>query len=154
MILIGSAGNINAQNNLIPAVRPCLADLFTPATQSMGDPNLRYIDPEVLRGSDKIAYQDIAGNLWVGVLNAATGKFASQTGHDLLVDTDLANINISYNGPECGLDARGTALFYTKPDLQGTQQIWRALITQRAGVILKQITSDIQPGRGTTASFF
>ena len=90
VILIGSAGNINAQNNLIPAVRPCLADSFTPVTQSMGDPNLRYIDPEVLRGSDKIAYQDKAGNLWVGTLDATTGKFASQTGHDLLVDTDFS----------------------------------------------------------------
>jgi hypothetical protein len=153
VILIGSAGNINAQNNLIPAVRPCLADSFTPVTQSMGDPNLRYIDPEVLRGSDKIAYQDKAGNLWVGTLDATTGKFASQTGHDLLVDTDLANIDISYNGPEWGLDVSGTALFYTKPDVQGTLQMWRASITRSSGLIIKQLTGDIQPSSGLRPSF-
>lgn len=154
VMLLGSSVGARGQMDYVPLVRSCLPDSFVPDTKSMGEPSLRYIDPEVLIGTGSIAFQDEDGNLWFGKLDPTTGKFVSPTGRDVLVDTNLASVQISHNGPEWGLDRFGPALFYTKPDNRGTQQIWRAGIAVSEGIVTKQLTTGILPSVGQIPSLF
>ncbi len=104
----------------------------------LGAANVSYLQPEFLPGGAQIAFQDGGNKLWRGEIDALTGFFRSASGQDLLVDTGLAPLEVSVNGPEWGLSANGPALFYTKPGSSGRQQVWRARLGN--GVAVAQLT--------------
>jgi hypothetical protein len=130
-----------------------MEDTFTPNISPMGYPSLKYIDPEVLKYSNKMVFQDDKQRLWLAGIDPATGRLSSIIGHDILLDTDIAPIPSSRNGPEWALDAHGTSVIYNKADIQGTLQMWRARITKSGTVLTAQLTHGIQPSRGFRPSF-
>lgn len=144
---------ISIADNSYAETRPCLDDSFMPVISSMGDNRLRYIDPELLKGNNRIVFQDESQRLWLGNLDPSTGMFSSVVGRDLYIDTGIAPIPSSRNGAEWGFDSRGVAIFYTKADILGTLQMWRARITQSGTVRTRQLTTGIQPSRGFRPSF-
>ncbi len=122
-----------------PLERPCAEDVFTTDVVSMGVPQIDYVDPEVLAGTDFATFQTGERRLWLGRIDPQTGLFRSGHGLDLLLDQNLEPVTRSRNGPEWGVSEAGTAVYYVKRDAADLMQLWRARYT-RAGVERTQLT--------------
>ena len=107
----------------------------------LGDPTISYVDPEFLPDFNRACWQDNAGRLWVGQIDANTGLFVSPDGQDLVLDTDLPNIGESFNGPEWGRDLMGASLFYVRPDDTGVNQVFKFDFPSAGAPLKTQLTT-------------
>lgn len=114
---------------------------FVPDDIEMGDPTLSYGDPEFEPFGTRVLFQDRVDNnsIWVDYLNPETGEFSTKDGKNILVDTGIAPLKESRQGPEWGVSKNGSAIFYSKKDDKGVMQIWRATL-QGVKVSTQQLT--------------
>ncbi|MBL8151851.1 MAG: hypothetical protein JNN15_18160, partial [Blastocatellia bacterium] len=110
--------------------------LFVPDDVVVGSPTINYQDPEFLPGGSQMVFQDANRDVWIANLNLQTGLLRSTTGLDIAVDQAISEISTTANGPEWGVDSSGVSVFYTKPDINGINQIWRA--TLRGSLVTKR----------------
>ena len=61
-----------------------------------------------------MVWQDTAGDLWLADVDTATGNIIPGTGEGTLVDSGLANLVATGNGPEFGYGADETSICYTR----------------------------------------
>ncbi len=111
----------------------------TRSSVPMGAAGAGYIDPEFYPEENLVAFADGFKRAWIGYLDPLSGDFLSGDGRDLLVDTDLVELAVSFNAPEFGVDQAGWSLFYTKEN-QGVPQIWRGQEGER-GFIVEPLTA-------------
>lgn len=83
-----------------------------------------YADHEIHPSLPEMVFQS-EGEVWVGALDPDTGRFVSATGKDVFVDT-ISSLALSKNGPEYGVDAGGTSIFYNRTGPGSVLRIWRA----------------------------
>jgi hypothetical protein len=128
------------------ATRPFVEDV------RLGLDTLDYIDPEFYSEGNLMAFQDDRERLWVGELDPLTGLLRTASGQDFLLDSAIAEIPDSRNGPEWGMDDSGVDVYYTKSDSTALDQIWRAgfLPVRRAPV---QLTHTRPASFGNFASY-
>lgn len=88
----------------------------------VGSVHVSYRVPEFLPGSNKVAFQNSAGEIWIGEIDPKTGGFVSATGQDQQVDTRFS----TFDRLSWGLSTNGPALFYSKITAGQGSQIWRA----------------------------
>ena len=78
-----------------------------------------------------MVFQALDG-IWLGELDPDTGLFVNDGGKDTFVDT-ASSVLQAKNGPEYGLDAGGTTIFYNKtvtlPGQDPLLRVWRATPT-------------------------
>ncbi len=118
---------------LAPAVS---AQQWTVDDVPVGSPEVRYLDPEFLPGYPLMVFQDMDNKVWIARLDPATGLLVTETGRDILVDSNIVRLDSTHQGPEWGLDQHGWAVFYTKYDVDGVRQIWRA--EDSSGVMVRR----------------
>jgi hypothetical protein len=101
---------------------------WTPADVRVGDAAWAYLDPEIspLPDDPRLAFLDYSLDVWVGTVDPLTGLFRSGHGRDVRLGRASAFGTRMVNGPEWGLDAEGSAIFFTAADASGTGQVWRA----------------------------
>jgi hypothetical protein len=87
---------------------------------------LNIMDPEFLPGTNLIVYQDKDNNIYATEINPFTGLLKSSSGKDWLISDNVVRLDSTHQGPEWGLDKFGAAVFFTKYDVNGKRQIWRA----------------------------
>jgi hypothetical protein len=105
----------------------CNAQSFQIDDTIVGTSQYRYNDPEFLDGFNKAVWIDRNKKIWVGNINPVNGLFFSVHGQDILIDSNVVPIDSAIiNGPEWGTNSSGGVVFYTKRDLAGKRQIWRA----------------------------
>jgi polyhydroxybutyrate depolymerase len=104
------------------------AGTFEVSDQRMGNPMISYVGPEIEPYGNRVIYQIPGENnsLWMGFLDPSTGLFTSKDGKDVLIDTDLAPVEESFQGPEWGVSKNSSSIFYCKKDNKGIMQIWKA----------------------------
>ena len=88
----------------------------------VGAASVSYRVPEFLPGSNKVAFQNAAGEIWIGDIDPKTGTFISATGQDQWVDTRIS----TFDRLSWGFSTNGPALFYSKMIPGQGYQIWRA----------------------------
>lgn len=125
-----------------------------------GGSTASFRDPEFLAGGSRMTFQDTDNAIWIAELDPKTGALRSETGRDVLVDTDIAPFNLSANGPEWAVSRNGTSLVYTKQDARGVPQVWQALLPDGGAPQVRQLTfrrtwafspfASISPGAPTT----
>ncbi len=93
----------------------------------IGVPGVGYIDPEFYSDLDLMAFADGERRVWLASLDPESGRPVAADGREVLVDVGVTPLNVSFNGPEFGVDRRGWALFYTKA-ADGLPQPWRATL--------------------------
>lgn len=106
----------------------------------LGATNVSYLDPSFLPGGARIAFQDGGNNLWSGALDPLGGHFLSGDGRDSWVDSGIAPLVNSLEGPEWGVSSNAPAVFYTK-SVAGHRQIFRARLTNENGFAVTQLTA-------------
>lgn len=126
---------------------------FTPEDIAIGDEALSYGDPEFEPYGSRMVFQDRLSNnsIWVDFLNPETGEFGTKDGKNILVDTGVAPLKNSRQGPEWGVSKEGSALFYSKKDAKGIMQIWRATF-EDSKIRTQQLTHSRQNMYGVFAS--
>jgi predicted dienelactone hydrolase len=123
-----------------PPNKPTSTTAPSSSVINIGKPGVDYIDPEILNSEPHMTYQDAAGNIWLEKLDPKTGMPVS--GSKTRLDSGAANLRVTYNGPEFGIDATGWAVYYSKED-RGELQIWRAQL-KNGRVSAKPLLSDGQ----------
>ena len=96
--------------------------------------NVMYSDPEFSDELSQMVFWDYSRaslNASVAELDPITGLVKNPAGRDAVVATGLSpNFKDgkwwSHNGPEYGRDKDGWAIYFTKEDVKGVRQIWRA----------------------------
>ena len=90
-----------------------------PTEVRVSDPSLSLIDPEFDTLQHRIVWQTAQGDqMWVGGIDPLTGDFVPASGRGTLLDTGLARITDTANGPEWVYTDAGPQVLYTK--LQGS----------------------------------
>ena len=138
--LSGARGRQAGSQGAPPPTRPTPTTAPSNSVINIGKPGVDYIDPEILNSEPHMTYQDAAGNIWLEKLDPKTGL--PEAGSKTRLDTGAANLRVTYNGPEFGIDATGWAVYYTKED-RGELQIWRAQ-NNNGRVSAKPLLSDGQ----------
>lgn len=87
---------------------------FVVDDQVISDPAVSLIDPEVDQVGNRIAWQNLLGELWVADLDPVTGDLMPTNGKGELVDIDLAPLQLTLNGPEWAYGLNDTRIVYTK----------------------------------------
>ena len=87
---------------------------FVPDDQIISDPSVSLVDPEIDQLNHRIAWQNLAGELWVADLDPITGDLMPADGMGELVDTNLAPLLVTLNGPEWAYGQGGASLVYTR----------------------------------------
>ena len=90
---------------------------------TLNPPDQSYVDPEFL-SSDDIAVFQTRDQIWLARLDPSSGRFVSRDGKDIKLDSGVAALRETFNGPEFGVDKSGWWVFYTK-SARGELQIWR-----------------------------
>ncbi|WP_287131125.1 hypothetical protein [Candidatus Cyanaurora vandensis] len=93
---------------------PAHAETFVVDDQIITDPRIAVQDVEFDFIEGRIAWQDKQGQLWVAKVDPVTGAFMPSTGQGRLIDTGLAGISDSGNGPEWAYGIDGPEIVYTK----------------------------------------
>jgi len=112
----------------------------------VGHQSVNYIDPEFFSEGNRMVFQSTVNgvpSIWIAELDPVNGTLMSVTGKDVLVDSNVATLGPTAqtnNGPEWGLDANGEAVFYSKKDVAGVVQYWRASDLSGAAVLRTQLT--------------
>jgi hypothetical protein len=104
-VLVRSVNQANTNYNLT------LSAQFIVDEDVVSDPTIPLPDPEFDRLGNRITWQDKDGNLWIAPLNSQ-GDFILADA--ILIDTGLAPIGMSGNGPEWAYSQNGSAIVYTK----------------------------------------
>jgi hypothetical protein len=87
---------------------------FVVDDQVISDPAVSLIDPEVDQVGNRIAWQNLLGELWVADLDPVTGDLTPTNGKGELVDIDLVPLQVTLNGPEWAYGMNDTRIVYTK----------------------------------------
>jgi len=82
--------------------------------QVITDPRFVVQDYEFNHIDGRITWQDKIGQLWIADVDPVTGAFIPITGQGRLIDTGLAGISDSGNGPEWAYSNLGQQIVYTK----------------------------------------
>ena len=98
-----------------------------------------YIDHELHPDRDEMVFQR-AGEIWIGALDPATGLFAGGDGLDQRVSPSATPLDQARNGPEYGVDADGTAIYFNRTAPDGAIEVWRAEADGSGGFSLAQIS--------------
>jgi len=101
---------------------------WTVSDLRLGSSSLAYIDSEFApSGGDTLTvFFDSALNVWIGNVAPDTGLFTTSTGQGQQLGTGSLFGSLNVNGPEWGVDAQGSAVFFTGADSNGIGQIFRA----------------------------
>lgn len=103
------------------------AGKWRPQDEAIGSASVSYRDPELIQQGGLMVFADEKGDVWVCEMDLQTGRFkSSRDGRQHRVDGPISKWSRYCNGPEWGLDAKGSALFYVKDNAQGAAQLWRA----------------------------
>jgi len=115
---------------------------WTVSDLRLGSSSLAYIDSEFAPtgGDTRTVFFDSALNVWIGNVSPDTGLFTTSSGQQHLLGTGSLFGSLNVNGPEWGLDAQGSAVFFTGADGNAIGQIFRASPPFDAPV-LTQLTS-------------
>ena len=89
------------------------AEPFVPDDRVISDPSVSLVDPEVDQVNNRIAWQTLEGELWVADLDPDTGDLTPANGKGELVDTNLASLLLTLNGPEWAYGPGGAYIIYT-----------------------------------------
>jgi len=112
----------------------------------IGDTYVHYLDPEFIDVNGQymvMFYVPVGGfnSMWVADLNPTSGELVSPNGLDLFIDDSLPSIFTTLiNGAEWGADINGQTIFYTKADINGKKQVWRAQLGNPP--VLSKLTND------------
>jgi hypothetical protein len=87
---------------------------FVPDDQVVSDPAASIVDPEFDRVGSRMVWQDEDDNLWLADVDPDTGAILPPSGRGRLLDTRLAAISETGNGPEWAYGSDGTYVVYTK----------------------------------------
>ncbi len=98
---------------------------FTVKDVVISDPNGNLTDNEYDNYGQRMTFQDKSGSLWSAPMSTTTGDWQPASGQNQLVDTNLASINVSHNGPEWSSARRGARIVYTK-NIKGITQLAQA----------------------------
>jgi len=107
--------------NLVAA--PAHAGPFVVDDIIVSDPKVSLVDPEFDLAGGRMTWEDLQGNLWVAAIDARTGALIPKDGRGTLVDTGLALISDTLNGPEWAFGGGQTLIAYTKVGGQGARYI-------------------------------
>lgn len=102
------------------------ADDFTVEDIVVSNPQVPLPDPEFDQIGSRMTWQDGQGNLWVTDVDPVTGLWTPPSGRQLQLDTNLAPISWTGNGPEWVYAADGSQIVYTKRDADNTMRLVRA----------------------------
>jgi hypothetical protein len=107
-----------------PAPVPLEGDPTGTDDIAVGSPGVNYVDPEFHSSTNRLTFRDrwgADGNTWVSVLDPISGRFVSDTGQDILVDSQMAGRKDECdNGPEWIRDDGVDKVLYTRKD--GSQE--------------------------------
>ena len=92
---------------------------FVPDDQIISDPSVSLVDPEVDQTNHRIAWQDMQNNLWVADLDVDTVALTPTNGKGTLLDTNLAPLTSTLNGPEWAFGVAGSWIVYTNQSTYG-----------------------------------
>ena len=101
----------------IAVLTPCAiaaADTFTVNDRVISDPSISVVDQEVDQGGGRVVWQDLAGNLWLAWLDPDTGAMKPRSGQGMLLDTGLASMTQTLNGPEWAFGNGEANVVYSK----------------------------------------
>lgn len=93
----------------------------------IGSSTERYFDPEILSAENKMVLCDANRTIRLADLDPVTGRFRSDTGKDVQVDTGQAPLRETNNGPELGIDRQEWSILYSKA-AGSAIQVWRATV--------------------------
>ncbi|MBL9126136.1 MAG: sulfatase-like hydrolase/transferase, partial [Verrucomicrobiales bacterium] len=115
----------------------------------IGTTGASYLAPQFLPDGSEAAFQDELHALWRGAVDPASGFFASVHGRDQELATGIAPLATAATGPQWGLSAAGTSLYYAKTTPPTPQQIWRVgpLGPIGSAAIAAPLTGDPVEGR-------
>jgi hypothetical protein len=82
--------------------------------QVISNPDGNLPDPEFSPVGFLITWQDNNNQLWVANVDRISGGFIPRSGKGQLVDTDLAPLKLTRNGPEWAYSKQGLQIVYTK----------------------------------------
>lgn len=82
--------------------------------QIVSDPTISIVDPEFDPIGNRMVWQDLNGNLWLADVDPVSGDINPSTGQGTLIDTGLALIQDTLNGPEWAYGGGTTNIVYTK----------------------------------------
>jgi CubicO group peptidase (beta-lactamase class C family) len=122
-------------------------DTFT-VKMSLG--NESYFDPEVSSEQDLIVFQDQQSDAWIAEIDPLSGGFITPYGKETLLDQEVLPLQLSWNGPEFGVNKDGWAIYYTK-EASGQPQLWKGIFDGET-VTNEQITFGGEPKGGILAS--
>jgi len=91
-----------------------LAQTFVVEDTVVSDPKSSLTDMEFDWVGFRITWQDKSRNLWVANVDPVTGNFLPRNGKGQRIDSSLAPMSVSNNGPEWSYGAIGTRIVYTK----------------------------------------
>lgn len=117
-----------------PTPTPIPTSDFTVSDVQVSTTTAQIIDPEFDYTNNRMAWQDLDRNLWVADVNPSTGAITPNTGRGTMIDTDLAPIDVTWNGPEWAFTSSGSTIVYTKV-VSGTPRIRRATYNGTAWVV-------------------
>ncbi len=90
------------------------ASQFIIDDQVVSDPNGHLPDPEFDQVGFLMTWQDNNNQLWVARIDRFSGDFIPKSGKGQLVDTNLAPLTLTRNGPEWAYSQEGSQIVYTK----------------------------------------
>ncbi len=91
-----------------------VAGEFVPNDTTISDSSVDLRDPEFDPVGNRMVWQDGDGNLWIADVDPVTGDIAPTTGMGQMLDTDLASLVGTGNGPEWGYGQGEVIIAYTK----------------------------------------
>jgi hypothetical protein len=95
------------------------AEGFVPDDQVISDPSVSLVDPEIDQLNHRIAWQSLDNELWVADLDPVTAALSPPDGKGTLIDTNLAPLISTLNGPEWAYGLTGAWIVYTKSQTFG-----------------------------------
>ena len=104
----------------------------------VSDPDGSIIDPEFDKSdpsSPRMVWQDLEGDLWVADVDPITGTWWPLDGRQFFVDSGLANIFETRQGPEWAYDDQGNRVVYTK-FVRGRVRLYQASLDPASGAYL------------------
>ncbi|MEM9386759.1 MAG: PQQ-binding-like beta-propeller repeat protein [Pseudomonadota bacterium] len=95
-------------------ILPAVADDFVVRDDIVSDPNVDLLDPEFDSEEGLVVWQDLTGQMWLAQVDLVSGDLLPQDGRGELLDTGLAPIGFTGNGPEFGYGLEGPVIGYTR----------------------------------------
>lgn len=93
--------------------------VFVPDDQIISDPSVSLVDPEVDQLNHRITWQSLRNELWVADIDMDTGALTPTNGKGTLIDTNVAPLTSTLNGPEWAFGLAGSWIVYTDQSVFG-----------------------------------